>query len=107
MRSKRMALAGIAVAAFSTAGGMMLHKDAPASYRTAPVQKGTIEAVVTSTGRLQATETVEVGTQVSGQVAQLLVDFNDHVKKGQLLARIDPTLLEAEVQSAHAGIERA
>jgi HlyD family secretion protein len=51
--------------------------------------------------------TVQVGTQVSGQVARIYVDFNDHVKKGQLLARIDPTLQEQGVQDAQAQVERA
>jgi HlyD family secretion protein len=71
------------------------------------VDRGTVETVVTATGTLQATETVDVGTQVSGQVAQLLVDFNDHVTKGQLLARIDPTILQQEVRAAEASVMRS
>jgi HlyD family secretion protein len=81
-------------------------EEGAATYRFVAVERGTIESVVTSTGTLQATETVEVGTQVSGQVAEILVDFNDHVKKGQLLARIDPTILEQEVRAAEANVLR-
>ncbi|HSJ31232.1 MAG TPA: efflux RND transporter periplasmic adaptor subunit [Longimicrobiales bacterium] len=76
------------------------------SYRFVAVEQGTIETVVTSTGVLQPTETVEVGTQVSGQVAELFADFNDRVKKGQLLARIDPVILQQEVQSSQATVMR-
>jgi HlyD family secretion protein len=70
------------------------------------MERGTVESIVASTGTLQATETVEVGTQVSGQIAHLYVDFNDRVKEGDLLARIDPTLLQQEVASAQANVQR-
>jgi len=62
--------------------------------------------VVSSTGKLNAVTTVQVGTQVSGQVAALYADFNDVVKKGQLIARIDPTLSEQAVAEAEAGLAR-
>lgn len=67
---------------------------------------GDVESTVTATGNVQATETVEVGTQVSGQIAQLYVDFNDRVAEGELLARIDPTILEQEVRSARVNLAR-
>jgi HlyD family secretion protein len=75
-------------------------------YRFVEVERGDVVQVVSSTGTLQATQTVEVGTQVSGQVAQILVDFNDRVQAGQLIARIDPTLAMQEVRSAEANVER-
>ena len=77
------------------------------SWRLAAVERGTIEATVSATGTLSAVTTVQVGTQVSGQVAKLFVDFNDTVKKGQLLARIDPTLQRQAVIDAQASLERA
>jgi HlyD family secretion protein len=80
--------------------------DAPA-YRFATVTRGNLESTVSATGALSAVTTVQVGTQVSGQVAQLYVDFNDRVKKGQLLARIDPTLQQQAVLDADAGLIRA
>ena len=76
-------------------------------YRTAPVTRASIKSTVSATGALSAVRTVQVGTQVSGQVAQIFVDFNDHVKKGQLLARIDPTLQQQAVEDAQAQVERA
>src|SRR4051812_47649771 len=81
-------------------------KEAPA-YKTATVTRGSLKSTVSATGALQAVRTVQVGTQVSGQVAQIYVDFNDHVKKGQLLARIDPTLQQQAVEDAQAQLERA
>ncbi len=77
------------------------------SYRFVAVRRGTVESTVSSTGILQAIRTVKVGTQVSGQVSNIYVDFNDRVAQGQLVARIDPTLLEQEVRSAAAAVERS
>ncbi|HEY2322872.1 MAG TPA: efflux RND transporter periplasmic adaptor subunit, partial [Thermoanaerobaculia bacterium] len=90
--------------------GMLVHKVAFAkeqtAYRFAPATKGDISATVSATGTLNAVTTISVGTQVSGQVSELLVDFNDHVKKGQLLARIDPTLAQQAVSDAQANLEK-
>src|SRR5438445_1675813 len=81
-------------------------KEAPA-YKTAPITRASLKSTVSATGSLHAVRTVQVGTQVSGQVAQIYVDFNDKVKKGQLLARIDPTLQQQAVQDAQAQLEKA
>src|SRR3954468_21719487 len=81
-------------------------KEAP-KYTTAAVTRGSLKSTVSATGQLQAVRTVQVGTQVSGQIAQIYVDFNDHVKKGQLLARIDPTLQQQAVRDAEAQLARA
>jgi HlyD family secretion protein len=77
------------------------------AYKTAAVTRASLKSTVSATGSLQAVRTVQVGTQASGQVAHIYVDFNDHVKKGQLLARIDPTLQEQAVKDAQAQLERA
>ncbi len=77
------------------------------SYRFVEVEWGTVEQVVASTGTMQATETVEVGTQVSGLLSEIRVDFNDQVSEGDLLARIDPTILQQEVKSAEASLARS
>ena len=91
--------------------GLWLYRRAEARdvpvYRFASIDRGNIETTVSATGALSAVRTVQVGTQVSGQIAQIYVDFNDHVKKGQLLARIDPTLQEQAVRDAQAGLERS
>jgi HlyD family secretion protein len=81
-------------------------KEAP-SYRTAAIQRGSVKSTVSATGILGAVRTIQVGTQVSGQVAALHVDYNDHVRKGQLLARIDPRLQLQAVEDAQAQLERA
>jgi HlyD family secretion protein len=80
--------------------------ESPGAYRLATIDRGDVESVVSATGTLSAVTTVEVGTQVSGIVSGILVDFNDRVKKGQVIARIDPTLLEIAVHNAEANLER-
>jgi HlyD family secretion protein len=81
-------------------------KTAPA-YKTAVITRATLKSTVSATGTLGAVQTVQVGTQASGQVAQIYADFNQKVKKGQLLARIDPTLQQQAVQDAQAQLEKA
>src|SRR5689334_16940400 len=80
-------------------------KEAP-PYRFATVERGDLESAVSATGILNAVVSVQVGTQVSGQIAAIYVDFNDRVKKGQLIARIDPVLQEQAVKDAQAGLDR-
>jgi HlyD family secretion protein len=75
-------------------------------FRFATVERGDIQSTVSATGTLGAVTTVNVGTQVSGQVSALHADFNDQVKKGQLLARIDPTIAQQAVADAQANLER-
>ena len=101
-----------AVLAASTLGGVLwFHHRADAgttpSYRLGKVERASVKSTVSATGTLGAVRTVEVGTQVSGQIAALYVDYNSHVKKGQLIARIDPILQEAAVQDAQAGLAKA
>lgn len=80
--------------------------DAP-SYRTEPVSRGDIQQTVTATGTVNAVTTVLVGTQVSGTIKNLYVDFNSRVTKGQLIALIDPEMLEAQAAQARANREKA
>ncbi len=96
----------------ATLGGVAwMHQRAEASatptYRTSAIERGDLHATVSATGALSAVRTVEVGTQASGQVAAVLVDYNSPVKKGQLIARIDPTLQQQAVQDAEAGVARS
>ncbi len=88
---------------------VMLHRrgEKDEAYRFVELTRGDVQSTVTSTGILQAINTIQVGTQVSGKVSEIYVDFNDHVKKGQLIARIDPTLLEQAVRLADADLARA
>jgi HlyD family secretion protein len=82
------------------------NSDGP-SYRTEPVTRGDIQQTVTATGTVNAVTTVLVGTQVSGTIKTLYVDFNSRVTKGQLIAQIDPEMFEAQVAQAKANLEKA
>jgi HlyD family secretion protein len=97
----------LALSAASVASWFLFRPDAAASYRTSEVRKEDLSQVVTATGSLEAVVSVEVGTQVSGKISEILVDFNDHVEAGQVVARIDPSLLEADVRSSQAGVTLA
>ncbi len=77
------------------------------SYRTAPVERGELLSTISATGTLNAVVTVQVGTQVSGTIQQLFVDYNSPVKKGMLIARIDPSIFEAKANQAQADLESA
>jgi HlyD family secretion protein len=77
------------------------------SYRTELVSRGDIQQTVTATGTVNAVTTVLVGTQVSGTIKNLYVDFNSRVKKGQLIALIDPEMLEAQAAQARANVGKA
>ena len=78
-----------------------------AKYRTAVVDKGNITQTVTATGALSAVTTVQVGSQVSGIIAKLYADFNSKVKKGDLLAELDPTPFQAQVEQQQANVVKA
>src|SRR5262245_62770406 len=76
-------------------------------YRTARVERGPLTAAVSATGNLNAVVIVQVGSQVSGMIKELLVDFNSVVKKGQIVARIDPQIFEAQGNQAKADLQTA
>jgi HlyD family secretion protein len=103
---RRLALLVLALAL--AAGGLVAwratRRPDPIRYDTAAADRGPLTAKVTASGTLSALVTVQVGSQVSGRVAEVLVDFNAHVKKGQLIARIDPQLFDAAVEQARANL---
>ena len=72
------------------------------AYRLAAVERGPITSAVSTTGTLNAVITVIVGSQVSGQIKELLADFNSEVEAGQVVARIDPEVFDARVRQAEA-----
>jgi HlyD family secretion protein len=76
-------------------------------FTTTTVEKGNISNTITATGTLEATNTVVVGTQVSGVIQKLYVDFNSAVKKGQLIAELDKSTLQSSLENAEADLERA
>ena len=76
-------------------------------FRTVKVERGEISSIVTATGTINPVITVLVGSQVSGTVKALYADFNSRVKEGQVIAQIDPALLEAQVDQARANVLNA
>ena len=82
-------------------------KESKPKYRTETVDRGAVSETVTATGTISAVTTVQVGSQVSGIVSRLYADFNSPVKKGQLLAELDPTPFEAQVAQRRADVTGA
>ena len=99
-----------AVAVIVIGGGFYLVNsgkgDIP-TYRVEKVDRGDLLVAISATGTLSADTTVLVGSQVSGRIAKLYADFNSTVKKGALLAQLDPTFLQAALDQAKAGVARA
>jgi HlyD family secretion protein len=77
------------------------------SYMTAKIEKGNLRNTVTATGALQAVTTVQVGSQASGTISALYADFNSTVKKGQVVAQLDPAVSKAQVDQARATLQQA
>jgi HlyD family secretion protein len=77
-------------------------KEATAQYKTVKVVQGEITSTISATGKVNAVVTVQVGSQVSGTIQRLFADFNSKVKKGQIVAQIDPALFNAQVEEARA-----
>lgn len=107
---KRKSIIAVILIAVLGAVGLFVYRDAfakpAAAFRFVTVERGNLQQSVSATGTLGAVTTISVGTQVSGQVSALLVDYNDVVKKGQLLARIDPTLAQQAVVDAQANLDK-
>ncbi len=99
-----LVVVGIAVGAWRW---QKAHATPDVGWKTAAVEKRRIAAKVTASGTLQATVTVQVGAQVSGRIQKLDADFNSTVKKGQLLAKLDPQLFVAAVEQANANFLQA
>jgi HlyD family secretion protein len=103
-----LVLLALVVAGLAFAGYVLsANRGQATKYRTARVDRGTVVASVSATGNLNAVTTVQVGSQVSGQIKDLMVDFNSTVKKGQLIARLDPETFQAKVNAARADLEGA
>jgi HlyD family secretion protein len=73
---------------------------------TAHVSRGDVVQVIDATGRLEAVTTVQVGSQVSGTIQALYADFNSQVRRGQVVARLEPSLFETQVEQARATVVR-
>jgi HlyD family secretion protein len=96
-------IAVLAVAAFYFWG----NQASAAQYLTAKVDRGNLRNTVTATGTLQAVTTVQVGSQASGTISSLSADYNSVVKKGQVIAQLDPAVPKAQVEQARANLQQA
>lgn len=101
-----IALVIIAVAAVAIAARMLTTHDST-QYFTEKVDRGDIRDVVEATGTINAVINVQVGSQVSGTISKMYADFNSHVTKDQIIARIDPSLFEGAMLQAKADLETA
>ncbi len=103
---KKKIISGVVIAVVLTVAGFVFfsNRDTAPKFRTEKVTRGRIQSAVTATGAVNAVVNVLVGTQVSGTIKTLYVDFNSPVKKGQLIALIDPATFEAQVAQARANL---
>ena len=116
VKRNRGLLIGLALAVLAVAAGWFVLRgrgEAP-RYSTGTADRGDVVEVVGATGTLEAVTTVQLGSQVSGTIQTLNADFNSTVKKGEVVARLDPSLFEARrgqaranLQAAHANVDRA
>src|SRR5713226_2422867 len=103
LRFRRSAIAVVLIVSLACRGGGKKDEQ----YRVERIDRGDVTMTVTATGTLSAVTTVQVGSQVSGLIARLYADFNSHVKKGQLLAELDPTPFQAQVEQRQADVTKA
>lgn len=110
---KKLWLIAVILMMIATAGAAYsVHREKPATiqksqFRVSIVERGDITQTVTATGTINPVALVNVGSQVSGTVFELNADFNDRVKKGQVLLRLDPTIFHAQVRQYEAGRDAA
>jgi len=105
---KKLLLGGGFMAAIILAGFYFwADSSSTPQYLTARVERGNLRNTVTATGALQAVTTVQVGSQASGTISALYADFNSIVKKGQVIAQLDPSQAKAQVDQARANLEQA
>ncbi|HEY6231784.1 MAG TPA: efflux RND transporter periplasmic adaptor subunit [Pyrinomonadaceae bacterium] len=105
---KHLIIGGVALAAIALAGFYFWSNQTSApTYMTARVERGNLRNTVTATGALQAVTTVQVGSQASGTISALNVDFNSPVKQGQVIAQLDPSVSKAQVDQARANLQQA
>ena len=108
--SRRWWVLGVFLVLAATASGAWFYAQGRGSttrFRTAKIERGPLTAAVSATGTLNAVVTVQVGSQVSGQIKELFADFNSQVKRNQLVARIDPEIFQAKVAQVKAQLEAA
>jgi len=105
MLKKALIITGVIAAAVAIFF-VVSKKEEKVQWRTVPVDRGDLVVGITATGTVNPRQSVQVGTQVSGTVARIYVDFNSHVKKGEIIAVLDTTFLRASVDDAQATLEK-
>ena len=107
-KKKHLIIGALGVAVLAAAGFYFWGGQASAAqYLTAKVERGNLRNTVTATGTLQAVTTVQVGSQASGTISALYADYNSVVKKGQVVAQLDPAVSKAQVDQAKANLQQA
>lgn len=109
-RTRRIVVVVLVLLVAAAAAWAWRQRDAAGTqgaYRTTAVERGDIRVAISATGTLSAISTVVVGSQISGQVTDVLVDFNDRVVKDQVIARIDPSTFDAQIAQGAAQIASA
>jgi HlyD family secretion protein len=107
MLKRHWLIAGLVVVAIAVFAAFQFKGHDQAKYFTTKVDRGEIREVVEATGTINAVTTVQVGSQVSGTISRLNADFNSRVKKGQIVAQIDPSLFEGSLLQAKADLANA
>ncbi|HUI28627.1 MAG TPA: efflux RND transporter periplasmic adaptor subunit [Candidatus Acidoferrales bacterium] len=110
MKKKKTIITSVVIA-LALVGGVAFFvskgKTEDPKWLTVKVSRGDLDVVVTATGTVAADTTIQVGTQVSGTIAQLFVDWNSRVRKGQIMAKLDTTFLWASVEVAESNLQKA
>jgi HlyD family secretion protein len=109
MKKKRLIIVGVIIVAVALVLALkpFAKKETATSFETVKVEKGNISNTVTATGTIQALKTVNVGTQVSGILQHVYVDFNYTVKQGQILAKLDETPLQTQLDQSQSALNQA
>ena len=107
--NKKVAIAGVAAVAVVAVAALYFWGTGTSApqYMSARVERGNLRNTVTATGALQAVTTVQVGSQASGTISALYADFNSIVKKGQVVAQLDPSVAKAQVDQSRANLQQA
>ena len=98
---------GVAVVVLVITAWLVFSPGSKTQYKLDRIEKGDIQVLITATGKINPVTKVQVGTQVTGTLSKIYVDFNQKVKKGQVIAQIDPTFLKAQLLEAEANLEKA
>lgn len=101
-KKKLIIISSLIIVTVAVIAAILTKVDSAPKYVTKQIERSTIVETVEASGIINPVKTVSIGSQVSGMISELYVDFNSHVKKGQMLAQIDPSLFQAQVNQASA-----